>query len=274
MARVIKSLQKITGTIQNATFYTIMGGDTVYLRTKGGPSKSMIKRSARFAKVRLNNSEWAGCAKMGSNMRSALGGTKELADFPVIGSMNAIAKKIQNTTVGEEHGKRGLYLSKNKDLLLGFNVSRKQVFESVVRVPMKTSINRETASAQIIIPSINTEMYLYNFRNLPFFRFFVSMHPVSDLIYSEENKKYVEKYTHFTYYGDGKKSDWFPSNGQIPEQTFDLQADLPNFTNQDLPVPECITLVLAIGLEFGKVGTDGKPTPVKYAGCGKVFQIG
>jgi hypothetical protein len=94
------------------------------------------------------------------------------------------------------------------------------------------------------------------------------------LIYSEENKKYVEKYTHFTYYGDGKKSDWFPSNGQIPEQTFDLQADLPNFTNQDLPVPECITLVLAIGLEFGKVGTDGKPTPVKYAGCGKVFQIG
>ena len=129
-----------------------MGGDTVYLRKKGGPSKSMIKRSYRFAKVRLNNNEWAGCTKMGSIMRIALGGTKNLADFPVIGSMNAIAKKIQNTTMDEEHGKRSLYLSKNKDVLLGFNVSHKQVFESVVRVPIRTSMNRETASAQVIFP--------------------------------------------------------------------------------------------------------------------------
>ena len=273
MARVINSLQKITGTIQNTTFYTIMGGDTVYLRTKGGPSKSMIKRSARFAKVRLNNSEWAGCAKMGSYMRIALGATKGIADFPVIGSMNAIAKKIQNNTIGEEHGKRGLSLSKNKELLLGFNVSRKQVFESVVRVPIKTSTNRETASAQVIIPPINTDMYLYNFRNLPFFRIYVSMVPVSDMVYSEEEKKYLVAYPMYMYYEDGKDSDWFPSMGQIPEQIFNLQATLPNFTKQELPVPECITLVLAIGLEFGKVGPDGKPTPVKYAGCGKVFLV-
>jgi hypothetical protein len=273
MARVINSLQKITGTIQNATFYTIMGGDTVYLRTKGGPSKSMIKRSPRFARVRLNNNEWAGCAKMGSIMRHALGGTKNLADFPVIGSMNAIAKKIQKTTTDQELGKRGLYLSKNKDVLLGFNVSRKQVFESVVRVPIKTSINRENATAQVTIPTINTDMYLYNFRNLPFFRFFISMHAVSDLIYNEDRKEFVEEYSHLTYYGHGKASDWFPCNGQIPEQTFDLNADLPEFTKQELPVPECITLVLTIGLEFGKMGSDGKPTPVKYAGCGKVFLV-
>ena len=273
MARVISSLQKITGTIQNATFYTIMGGDTVYLRTKGGPSKSMIKRSPRFATVRLNNSEWAGCTKMGSAMRRALGGAKELADFPVIGSMNAIAKKIQNTTIDEEHGKRGLYLSRNKDVLLGFNVSRKQVFESVVRVPIKTSLNRDTACAQVIIPPINTDMYLYNFRNLPYFRFFVSMCPVSDMIYNEATEKYEYKYPDYVYYDRGAASDWFPSNGQIPVQTFDLQANLPEFTKQELPVPECITLVLAIGLEFGKVGPDGKPTPVKYAGCGKVFLV-
>ena len=116
-------------------------------------------------------------------------------------------------------------------------------------------------------------MYLYNFRNLPFFRFFVSMCPVSDMIYSEDNNGFVDAYSQYVYYGHGKDSEWFPSSGQIPEQTFDLLAELPEFTNQDLPVPECITLVLAIGLEFGKVGPDGKPTPVKYAGCGKVFLV-
>ena len=65
------------------------------MRTKGGPNKSMIKRSERFARIRLNNAEWAGCAKMRSAMRHALGGAKGMADFPVIGYMNAIAKKIK-----------------------------------------------------------------------------------------------------------------------------------------------------------------------------------
>ena len=229
MARVINGLQKITGTIENATFYTIMGGDTVYMRTKGGPSKSMIKKSPRFAKVRLNNAEWAGCTKLGSNMRSALGGAKNLADFPVIGAMNAIAKKIQNTTLDEEPGKRGLYLSKNKDMLLGFNVSRKQVFESVVRVPIKTSLNRETVGAQVIIPTINTDMYLYNFRNLPFLRFFVSMCPVSDIIYSDEKKTYVPANPDYVYFYHSMCSDWFTTNGQIPEQTYQLQANFPEY---------------------------------------------
>ena len=71
----------------------------------------------------------------------------------------------------------------------------------------------------------------------------------------------------------GADSDWFPSNEQIQAQTFDLKAVLPDFTRQELPVPKCITRVLAIGLEFGIVGSDGNPAPVKYAGCGKVFLI-
>jgi hypothetical protein len=39
-------------------------------------------------------------------------------------------------------------------------------------------------------------------------------------------------------------------------------------------LPESITLVLSIGVEFGKAGADGNPEAVKYAGCGKVVQVG
>ena len=273
MAVVKGGLHKITGTIQGATFYTIMGGDTVYLRMKGGPSKSQIKRSPSFEKVRRNNNEWAGCTKMASSMRYSLGHTMHLADYPVIGALNAIAKKIQVTTEGEEHGQRGLYLSKNKDLLLGFSVSHKQVLESVLRVPIKTSMNRETGTAQVIIPPINTEMFLYNFRNLPFFRLSVSMCGVSDMTFLEDKKKYEPLHPHYSYYSQGEVSDWFVSTSNVPQQIYDFQIEIQSFMKTGFPVPEEVTLVLTIGLEFGKVGTDGKPTPVKYAGCGKVLMV-
>ena len=184
MAEASGGLQKIKGTIDGVTYYTIMGGDKIYVRRTGGPSKSQIKKAPQFEKLRRNNSEWTGCTKMGSMMRLALGNIIDQADFPIIGAMNAIGKQLQQANTEDQHGKRGLYLSKNKQMMLGFNVSQKQVLESVLRVPIATSLNREDGVAQVIIPAINAEMYLYNFRNLPFYRVKVCMFAVSDVCFS------------------------------------------------------------------------------------------
>ena len=274
MAVTTGGLHKFTGTIDGVTYYTIMGSDKVYVRKKGGPGKNMIKKAPQFEKLRRNNIEWGGCTKMGSMMRYALGNIVDLADYPIIGAMNAIAKKIQLANTDDEHGRRGLYLSKHKQLLLGFNVSRKQVLESVLRVPVESILNRELGTAQLFIPAINTEMYLYNFRNLPFFRIKVSMFAVSDMVFSEENSKYEALNPLYTDYGAGAISEWFTTSTTISEQVFDLKMDLPSTDDQEFTVPENITLILTLGLEFAKVGSDGKPAVVKYAGCGKVLRVG
>jgi len=274
MAEASGGIQKITGTIDGVTYYNIMGSDKVYVRKAGGPSKNMIKKAPQFEKLRRNNNEWAGCTKMGSMMRLALGNIIDLADYPIIGAMNGIGKQIQQSSNEEEHGKRGLYLSKNKQLLLGFNVSRKQVLESVLRVPITSSLNREEGTAQVVIPAINAEMYLYNFRNLPFYRIKVSMFAVSDVGFSPENSKYEATNPNYTDYGAGAISEWFTTNGSIAEQCIHLKIVLPSTSEQGFPVPEDLTLILTVGIEFGKVGSNSLPVGVKYVGCGKVVRVG
>ncbi len=266
---IVKGFQKITGALQNASFYTVQGGDQVYVRMKGGPSKRMIKKSPNFEKVRRNNEEWKGCTRLAKAMRDSFYPLKALEDYPVIGSLNAIAKKIQLTDTEAEHGQRGLYLSKNKDLLGGFNLSRKQVLESVLRVPITTVIHREEQTAQVTIPPINTGMYLYNFQHLPYFRVIMAFTAVLDMGFSEEKNGYetlcsddLGVYTHF-------ESPWLSATGIVPALSQTLK--LPLVENN---LPDSVTLVLSVGVEFGKTGNDGTPEAVKYAGCGKVVQVG
>ena len=266
---VVKGFQKVTGTIQNVTFYTVQGSDKVYMRTKGGPSKNRIKKDGSFEKLRRNNTEWKGCTMMTSQIRDSIFILKPMEDYPVCGALNGINKQIQKTDTVGVHGKRGLYLSKNKDLLGGFSVSRKQELESVLRVPINATLDREAGTAHISLPSIETSMYLYNFQGLPYFRLVTKLTSISDLEYSEE--KGIYEFMHdVVIEGDaGFQSDWLPTIGTIPAMDIDLALPRKVFT-----LPDCVTLILGFGLEFAKPGADGKPESVKYTGCGKVIRVG
>jgi hypothetical protein len=268
MARV-NGLNKITGKLANASFYTIQGGDQVYVRSKGGPKKRAIKTKPQFEKLRRNNSEWKACAKMGGCIRYAYFDMKHLEDYPVIGSLNAITKKIQQMDEEGEHGKRSILLSKHKDLLGGFSLSRKQVLESVLRVPIDASLDRESMTARVMLPPIDTRMYLFNFRNLPFFRLFFQLGGVSDWKYDEENKWY-DAVSEIYWKGESSFcTEWMSTSGTTESIEYNLKY------NQDIPpINENVTLLLTMGLEFGKQGTDGKPEGVKYAGCGKILRVG
>ncbi len=178
---ISKGINKITGSLQGMSIYTMRGDDKIYVRSKGGANKSTIQNSPKFAKVRLNNKEWLGCTLLASNIRSAITPLNRLEDYAVSGALNALAKQIQLEDLAGEHGVRGLFLSQHKEMLAGFNVSRKQVLETVLRVPMNYTVDRSMVSARVSIQSINTELHLVNYRNLPFFRIIISLGSVSDM---------------------------------------------------------------------------------------------
>ena len=50
MARV-NGIFKVTGSLQNVSFYTMKGSDKVYMRTKGGPSARRLKKGPEFELV-------------------------------------------------------------------------------------------------------------------------------------------------------------------------------------------------------------------------------
>ena len=265
---ISKGINKITGSLQGMSMYTTRGDDKIYVRSKGGPNKSTIQLSPKFAKVRLNNKEWPGCTLLGSNIRSAIKPLNQLEDYAVSGALNALAKQIQLGDLAGEHGVRGLYLSQHKEMLAGFNVSRKQVLETVLRVPMEYVVDRLMVSAKVAIQPINTDLHLVNFRNLPFFRIIFSLGSVSDMIYVEANNQYQPTSPLFSRRGEVVESEWFSTHTVLPAQEFDLQ-----FPEDMRLLSDDVSLVLGIGLEFGNSGFNAVPVGVKYAGCGKVVKV-
>jgi hypothetical protein len=268
MAKV-NGLNKITGTLSNVTFYTIQGSEQVYVRTKGGPKKYAIKTKPQFEKLRRNNKEWSICARMGAMIRDTYQELKHLEDYPAIGSLNGLAKKIQKLDEVSEHGKRCIYLSRHKDLLAGFNLSKKQVLEGVLRVPITAVIDRENLRARVQIPAIDTRLYLYNSRKLPFFRVLGRLGGIADWMYSDDLGRYEDyQFCNWTL-SSVFISEWWMTNGIVPAQDIELVYD-----NEGEPLADKITLMLTLGIEFGTYGADGKPEGVKYAGCGKILRVG
>ena len=261
---------QMTGSMANVSMYTMQGHDEVIIRVKGGPSKYQIKTKPQFEKVRRNNSEWSGCTKMGSQIRWSFQQMNRLEDYPVTGALNAICKQIQKLDTESEHGKRAVLLSKHKETLQGFSFSRKQVLESVLRVPITTTLDRTAGTATIGIPAVNTGLSLYNFRNLPYYRILACFTGVCDMVMDEAGKNYE----HAPYnYCDREKGifegEWLPTSGIQPAVEIDLEYPLI-----ENPIPTDVTLLLCIGIEFGKKGYGDITEPVKYAGTGKIARVG
>lgn len=267
MARV-KGMQKIVGGLANASFYTIQGGDQVYVRMKGGPSKRAIKTKPQFEKLRRNNNEWKGCTMMGKMLRESYHKLNFLEDYPAIGSLNGLAKKIQNLDTISEHGNRGLYLSKQREIILGFSFSKKQVFENVLRMPLTMDLQRDTGIAKIRVPAFDASDHLYNFPNQPFFRLHFFLWYASDVEYLQEDQKYGIKIYPYNDGNDYFVTDWISTTGSMNAMNIELNCIFP-----ECDLPDAFTMVLSAGVEFGKANESGVISGVKYCGCGKIMRV-
>jgi len=267
---ISKSILQIEGSMANVSMYRMHGSDKIVIRMKGGPTKEQIMTKPQFKKLRQNNSEWTGCTLMGSMIRSSFKVMNRLEDYAVTGALNAICKEVQKFDTENEQGQRTIRLSQHKSVMSGFPFSKKQVLESVLRVPFETSIDRQFGTAEIHIPEMNADMYLYNFRKLPYYRIVTCLCGVGDMLISKDGKSYEYP---FTGYCNDKlgvfESVWLPTLGIQPPMNINLECPI-----EEGPIPDEVTLLLCVGIEFGKPGSGNITTPVKYAGTGKIVRVG
>jgi len=256
-----------TGRLGDVTAYVMHGNKKVILRSKGGPSKAKIKKSPEFALTRKNNSEWAGCTQAAQAFRMAILTVKYLADYNISGPLNGIAKMAQKLDLDGVLGERGIYFSQFKALFEGFNLNRNRLFDTVVRVSIIAAIDRKTTSATVTIPALWPTIQLDNAYNYPVYRFVVSLGGVVDVGFNEQAKKYkaLDEQTQYVcckYY-----SDWKDTKQPKEAEQISLRFDSVK------PITANVSLVLAIGIEFGSQQTDTSVVPVKYSGSAKVVQI-
>ena len=266
---LVNGFLQLTGSIKGMSFYTPVGSDKVIMRTKGGAKKYTIQNGQNFAEFRQHQIEWQGCVKFAKSMRDGIGDTYRLADFNLIPYWNGMGRKILKLDTVSAIGQRFLRFCQCKKEMEGYNLNKKYPVTTILRVSPLAELNRETLSATVSIPRINTSNDLQNIQKLPYFRLIVCLGLVSDMKYNEDGLIYKYEHVNDELNGVCKSniSDWHFTNDILPDQVLSVQIDddkLPLLTDD-------VTVLLSMGIEFGNVGFGGVIELVKHAGCGKIL---
>jgi hypothetical protein len=269
---IVKGALQVTGSIKGVSFYSRVGSDKVIMRTKGGPTKQRIAKGQEFEKLRTHQQEWGGCVKFARAVRYAVGEMYRLGDFNLSPVWTGIGKNLMKLDQIGKVGERRLFLTNYRQALESFNMNRNYPLNSVLRVLPTINMVRENLNVRVTFPRINTGTDIMNIQRLPYFRLLICMGCVSDLQYNPQNlfDNYEPMVEVLHGVSSNAISDWFSADNVLNEQTLIVQL------NEELKefMTENVSLLVSIGIEFGKVGFGGEIVEVKHAGCGKIVMVG
>jgi len=283
MAR-LKNLDQITGSLKNLSFYTRKGSDGIIVRTKGGATKEKIKRDPAFANLRKVNKEFGGCSKMSKQIRMAFYRLEHVAEYNLAPVLSKLAKDIQNTDTENPVGERGIYLSKYRYLLSGFDFGRTTRFNTLLRVPLTFAIDRQTQQATVNIPSFTCSfgLNLHDSRsanNSAYgnFRTTAALGVVTDMQLNTANQTYEPVHDKS---GQGYKTlstGWYSTQSTVEEQKLFLslksESLTPGETINTGDFTDADTLVLTVIVELGMPDAFGNIMPVRGVGGGMVMGL-
>jgi hypothetical protein len=266
MAKLLPGIL-FTGTLGNLSAYTMRGSDKIILRHKGGPSKEQIKTHPHFDLTRRYNAEFGGRASTSSEIMRIVYPHKALGDFNLAPALNKLLVTVQHWDTESDLGRRNVCLSRNPQILEGFDLNKKNIFSSIIRSPLNYSLSRSSAEASINIPALLPGINFFVPDKYPFFSIIVTVGVVPDMIYSDTFKKYKPAVKFPTSHIFHEASTlWMPCINGSEATTLEL-------TIQNLPSGNNWSLAMAIGIRFANVNTEGKPQQAKYAGAAKILAM-
>lgn len=271
MARM-KQAFDVTGTIGKISIYKVRGSDEPVVRTKGGPTKRMVKTRKSFATTRKNNSEFGGRARMTKQVMEALRPMKYLGDYNLAGPLNSLFIPIQALDTVSEHGQRNIELSKNPGLLNGFNLNRRTPFTTIITNSPEYTLSKESLNATITIPELIPGINFFPQNTFSWYKFIAILGIVEDLFYKDRGYGNKAGNQHVTCYSEVEASDWFNiiPNSPAIELTCDFNESRQSL--QKIIGRNSYSCLLGIGIAFGAMDR-GQVEMVKYVGGGKILAM-
>lgn len=262
MAKV-KTSFPITGKFGNYSRYTRKGSDQIITRSRGGGSKSKIKKSKKAANVRLSNSEFAGAGKTSGKIQCAMYAVKHLAEPVLSGRLTAVATQIQKRDLENSVGKRSILFSKYPGILNGFSINADIPFDTYLKNPMEYSISRSNLSATIVVPELMNKINFDTPAGFPLYRVIAVLGIVPDMIRGATEYEPVNN--RIIYAPRQDQTDWIAVKSKPTSRSLNIQL-LENSNFDD----SC-SLILCVGIEFGKYVSDELVTPGKDVGSAKIL---
>lgn len=263
----------ITGTVGKISIYKVRGSDVSIARTKGGPTKRMVKTRESFATTRKNNSEFGGRARMTKQVMSALRPLKYLGDYNLAGPLNSLFIPIQALDTVSEHGQRNIELTKNPGLLQGFNLNRRTPFTTIITNSPQYTLSKDTLNAVITIPELIPGINFFPQNTFSWYKFIAVLGIVEDLFYKDRGYGNKAGNQHVSGYSMMEASDWF--NIAPKSQAVELTCNFKGSRQSLLKMigKNNYSCLLGLGIAFGTM-MRGEVELVKYVGGGKILAMG
>ncbi|MBL0146577.1 MAG: hypothetical protein IPP48_13415 [Chitinophagaceae bacterium] len=165
---ILTGALSFTGSLQGLSAYKMRGTNKIILRRKGGATKERIQKHPSFEIVRRNNEEWKACIKAVAGIRQIMHPVRHLADYNFSATLNGLCKRIQAADKMNAFGFRSVLLSQAGYALQGFQLNKQNNFDNLLQHPLSCTLNRDTATATILLPQLMPNINFFTPNNYRF----------------------------------------------------------------------------------------------------------
>lgn len=264
MAKVSPT-QLFSNSLGDYSVYRQRGVNKLIIRSKGGPNGEMIKNSPKFLSVRLQQSEIRGMGKLSHYLAMACRGVKHLADHNYSGNISKFGRLIQKMDTINEAGKASVMFSTYGSIINGFNFNNEHPFNSVVTPLPQFSIYRSESRATVTFPDLYPGINLQSKWEFPLFRFIITLGLIPDLVHT--GNEYAPAFRDVTPTCSIEHGQWLAASSKI--NAFTMEARL----SENARFNESVTLLLSVGIEFGRHISESVVQPVKHAGSAMILGV-
>lgn len=257
---------QFTGTMGGFSAYRMKGSNKIIIRRKGGPEHNKLKTHANYAITRKNNQEWKAGILAGQQLVHAIHPIKHLNDYSYFGTLTGIVKSIQKDDILNPLGKRSVLLSQFAYKLEGFSLNKYNRLESIVKHPLQYGIDRNSGTAWVQLPELVPGINLGNPMKQPLYRMVITLGAVADIQYHQQRNRY-EPVIDTLIHPVTTSTEWCSYKQTTPAALLTAETDT-------VPADPQVSLVLAVGIEFGVPVSNTEIRPVKYAGAAKIVRVG
>ncbi len=264
---ILNNLHDFEGRIGNIVAYKRRDSNKTYLRIKGGVSKQRIKNDKAFKGTREVNAEWGGCAKASALVRNLFLNHQTVADFNLSSPLTAIAKAIQLRDTSHQSGERAILFSQFGHILEGFQLNRKNTFESVIRGNVSVQFNRTESKLIVHLPELIPGISFIPPTKSPVFNINVTFGTIPDLFYFSSGYAITGNDTTHQQLITNHVTPWSFIGNHLPAKSFELTLSEPKWMQPN----ELLAAIISIN--FGTPVTNELIKINKHVGAGKILKV-
>jgi hypothetical protein len=254
------------GKLSDISAYEMKGCEGIVLRMGWGPSKEDIQTKDNYVNTRRINCEFGGRSTTGAYLKKVLQPVKDVFDFNLVPVLNGVLKPVQAEDKESSWGFRNVLLSRKPILLEGFNLNKRNPFDSVISSPFHFEVDKAAGTAFVRTPDLLPSVNFFPPENFSVCRITAVMGIVPDFYYaSPEKPRYKPVIDIHPSHSATAYTDWFLASKGCP--SFELNLSLP----VSLPGDGC-SLLIAVGVQVGRP-SPGYVTPLKHNGCAKIAVV-